>query len=172
MQEEVTNRTVTLIIKATKLTGSVLLSAVRAYLRQEMQKESQKKNFRTQQKLQKKEAKKNLGKVKVKDLAAQNGVMTNIEITDRNIRCFERYARRYGINYAVKKDRSKDPPVYLVFFKGRDQDAIHAAFRDFSTAQIRKANKNTIRNRLQKYRAVVSQNKKRKIRQKVQDQSL
>ena len=48
----------------------------------------------------------------------------------------------------------------MIFFKGRDQDAIHAAFRDFSTAKIKKANKNTIRKRLQKYRAMVAQNKK------------
>lgn len=108
----------------------------------------------------------------MKELASQNAGMTNIEIDNKNIKSFERYARYYGVNYAVKKDKSKDPPVYMVFFKGRDQDAIHAAFRDFSSAQIKKANKNTIRKRLQKYRAMVAQNKRSKIKQKVQDQSL
>ena len=62
--------------------------------------------------------------------------MVNIEITDKNIKSFERYARKYGINYALKKDKSKEPPVYLVFFKGRDQDALNAAFREFSQKQI------------------------------------
>lgn len=126
-------------------------------------------------KMQQKAAKKNQpkqGKITVKELASQNAGMTNIEIDNKNIKSFERYARYYGVNYAVKKDKSKDPPVYMVFFKGRDQDAIHAAFRDFSSAQIKKANKNTIRKRLQKYRAMVAQNKRSKIKQKVQDQSL
>ncbi len=31
--------------------------------------------------------------------------------------------------------------MYLVFFKGRDQDALNAAFRQFSQKQIQKANK-------------------------------
>ena len=55
------------------------------------------------------------GKVTVKELAKQNAGMVNIEITDKNIKSFERYSRKYGINYALKKDKSKEPPVYLVF---------------------------------------------------------
>lgn len=54
-------------------------------------------------------------KVTVKELAKQNAGMVNIEITDKNIKSFERYSRKYGINYALKKDKSKEPPVYLVF---------------------------------------------------------
>ncbi|MFR4974569.1 PcfB family protein [Blautia caecimuris] len=54
-------------------------------------------------------------KVTVKELAKQNAGMVNIEITDKNIKSFERYSRKYGINYALKKDKSKVPPVYLVF---------------------------------------------------------
>ena len=171
MQEEVTNKTVTLVIRAMKLTSGVLLSAIKAYMRYHDQKKTQKKNIKMQQKAAKKNQPKQ-GKITVKELASQNAGMTNIEIDNKNIKSFERYARYYGVNYAVKKDKSKDPPVYMVFFKGRDQDAIHAAFRDFSSAQIKKANKNTIRKRLQKYRAMVAQNKRSKIKQKVQDQSL
>ena len=26
--------------------------------------------------------------------------------------------RKYGVDYAVKKDRSSSPPKYLIFFKG------------------------------------------------------
>ena len=176
MQEEVSNKTVTLVIRATKLTSDVLLSAIKAYMRHHDQKKTQKKNIKMQQKAAKKNQPKQnqpkQGKITVKELASQNAGMTNIEIDNKNIKSFERYARYYGVNYAVKKDKSKDPPVYMVFFKGRDQDAIHAAFRDFSSAQIKKANKNTIRKRLQKYRAMVAQNKRSKIKQKVQDQSL
>lgn len=171
MQEEVTNKTVTLVIRATNLTSGVLLSAIKAYMRYHDQKKTQKKTIKMQQKAAKKNQPKK-GKITVKELASQNAGMTNIEIDNKNIKSFERYARYYGVNYAVKKDKSKDPPVYMVFFKGRDQDAIHAAFRDFSSAQIKKANKNTIRKRLQKYRAMVAQNKRSKIKQKVQDQSL
>ena len=33
------------------------------------------------------------------------------------------------MDYAVKKDRSTSPPKYMIFFKGRDADAITAAYQ-------------------------------------------
>ena len=110
-------------------------------------------------------------KVTVKELAKQNAGMVNIEITDKNIKSFERYARKYGINYALKKDKSKEPPVYLVFFKGRDQDALNAAFREFSQKQIQKANKPSIYKRLAAYRAMMPKKSKDKVKNRHQEQS-
>ena len=111
------------------------------------------------------------GKVTVKELAKQNAGMVNIEITNKNIKSFERYARKYGINYALKKDKSKDPPMYLVFFKGRDQDALNAAFREFSQKQIQKANKPSIHKRLATYRAMMPKKSKDKVKNRHQEQS-
>ena len=122
MQEEVTQKTVTFCIRATKITADLLKKVLVAYLRHQKQKSVEKKAQKNQPKQ---------GKVTVKELAKQNAGMVNIEITNKNIKSFERYARKYGINYALKKDKSKEPPVYLVFFKGRDQDALNAAFREF-----------------------------------------
>ena len=110
-------------------------------------------------------------KVTVKELAKQNAGMVNIEITDKNIKSFERYSRKYGINYALKKDKSKEPPVYLVFFKGRDQDALNAAFREFSQKQIQKANKPSIHKRLATYRAMMPKKSKDKVKNRHQEQS-
>ena len=67
------------------------------------------------------------GKQTVKQLIGQNQGVSNIEITDPSIREFEKIARKYGVDYAVKKDRSSSPPKYLIFFKGRDADALTAA---------------------------------------------
>ena len=117
MQEEVTQKTVTFCVRATKITADLLKKVLVAYLRHQKQKSVEKKAQKNQPKQ---------GKVTVKELAKQNAGMVNIEITDKNIKSFERYARKYGINYALKKDKSKEPPVYLVFFKGRDQDASSA----------------------------------------------
>ena len=97
--------------------------------------------------------------------------MTNIEITPKNIKSFERYARKYGINYALKKDKSKEPPVYLVFFKGRDQDAINAAFREFSQKEIQKANRPSLHKRLAAYRSIVADKTKGKAKNKHQEVS-
>ena len=149
MQEEVTQKTVTFCIRTTKITADLLRKVLAAYLRHHKQKSVEKKAQKNQPKQ---------GKV-------------NIEITDKNIKSFERYARKYGINYALKKDKSKEPPVYLVFFKGRDQDALNAAFREFSQKQIQKANKPSIHKRLAAYRAMMPKKTKDKVKNRHQEQS-
>ena len=58
----------------------------------------------------------------------QNTGISNIEITEGNIKAFESTAKKYGIDFALKKDTTESPPRYLVFFKGRDADVLTAAF--------------------------------------------
>ena len=43
------------------------------------------------------------------------------------------------MDYAIKKDRSSTPPKYLVFFKGRDADALTAAFTEYTNKKVRQA---------------------------------
>ena len=144
------------------MTADILKKILAAYLRHQKQKQMEKKAQKNQPKQ---------GKITVKELAKQNAGMVNIEITNRNIKSFERYARKYGINYALKKDKSKDPPVYLVFFKGRDQDALNAAFREFSQKQIQKANKPSIHKRLSAYRSIEASKSKDKVKNRHQEVS-
>ncbi len=47
---------------------------------------------------------------------AESGI-SNIEITDPSIKEFEKIARKYGVDYAVKKDRSSSPQSNLIFFQ-------------------------------------------------------
>lgn len=68
----------------------------------------------------------------------QNAGVSSIEITDSNIKSFERVARKYGVDFALKKDRTAQPPRYLVFFKARDADALTAAFTEFSAKTVKK----------------------------------
>ena len=51
------------------------------------------------------------GKQTVKELAKQNRGMSNIEITKDNIKGFERYAKKFGVDFALKKGGSKEPPT-------------------------------------------------------------
>ena len=83
MQEEVENRSVTLAISATKLSARVLRSAI-AKLLAEWQKS--------------RDAPVEIphGKQTVKELVGQNQGVSNIEVTDGNIKSFERVARKYG----------------------------------------------------------------------------
>ena len=66
----------------------------------------------------------------------QNTGISNIEIKKENIKAFEHTAKKYGIDFALKKDTTETPPRYLVFFKGRDADALTAAFKEFSAKKL------------------------------------
>ena len=129
MQEEVESRTVTLAISTTRMTANVLKSAISKYLA-----------YRKEKKVEKARAGpvKPCGKQTVKQLVGQNEGVANIESTDRNIRDFDRVARKYGVDYALKKDKSGEIPKYLVFFKARDGDALTAAFKEYTAKTERK----------------------------------
>ena len=135
MQEDVENRTVTLMISTTKLTGRVLKEALSKYLAWQKAKSAGK--AKTGMEKQQGSVIPH-GKQTVKQLVGQNQGVTNIEINDENIRDFERVARKYGVDYAVKKDKSGELPKYLVFFKSRDGDALQAAFQEYTAAVLKK----------------------------------
>ena len=128
MQEEVENRTVSLVISATKLTGRVLKSAVAKFLAHQKAKIAEKKRAGPV---------KPTGKQTVKQLVGQNQGVTNVEIEDKSIRDFERIARKYGVDYAIKKDKTSEIPKYLVFFKARDGDALNAAMTEFANKKLK-----------------------------------
>ena len=90
------------------------------------------------------------GKQTLRQLMKHNTGVSNIEITDQNIRAFYSTAKKYGLDFALKKDTSGEHTRYLVFFKGRDADVITAAFREFSAKNLAKEKKPSIRKRLTK----------------------
>ena len=134
MQEEVENRTVTLAVRSAKLTGDVLKQAISKYLAYRKKKTKSKAALSV----------KPSGKQTVKELVGQNQGVSNIEVTEKNIKGFERVARKYGVDYAVKKDCSGEIPKYLVFFKARDADALTAAFTEYSRKAEKKKEKPSV----------------------------
>lgn len=102
-----------LYVKAGKLTGRVLAKALQAAIRRM------------------KNPKAKTGKQTVKSLTRQGASLQNIEITDSNIKDFERSARKFGVDFALKKDISGDSPRWVVFFKAKDAETMTAAFQDF-----------------------------------------
>ena len=73
--------------------------------------------------------------------------ISNIEITNDNIKAFESTAKKYGIDFSLKKVKG-DQPRYLVFFKGRDAGAMTAAFREFSAKKLKRNKKPGVRKAL------------------------
>ena len=114
MQEEVTQKTIALVIKTAKLDANVLKAAMKMYLNHRKQK-----------------AQRMHGKTSVKKLIGEGVGASSIEITDGNIKSFERVAKKYNVDFAIKKDKTTRPPKYVVLFKGRDADVISQAFKEF-----------------------------------------
>ena len=134
MQEEVENRTLTLVVNGTKFSGRLLKAAVSKYMTHRREKKLEGQRNRDSPVIPK-------GKQSVNQLIGQNQGVSNIEITDPSIKEFEKIARKYGVDYAVKKDRSSSPPKYLIFFKARDADALTAAFSEYTQKKVKKADR-------------------------------
>ena len=129
MQEEVEQKTFNIVVSTTKLTARTILNAGRTALQQ------------YQSKLL---ADKSSGKQSVRMLLRQNRGVSSVEIDKTNIKGFERYAKKYGIDYAIRKDSSEVPPRYLVFFKAPDVEAFNAAFKEYSVSLLSKTKRPSV----------------------------
>lgn len=119
LQEEVEQKTFNIVVSTTKLTARTILNAGRTAIQQY-------------------QAKMAGGKQSVRMLLRQNRGVSSVEIDKTNIKGFERYAKKYGIDYAIRKDSSEVPPRYLVFFKAPDAEAFHSAFKEYSASLLNK----------------------------------
>ena len=143
MQEEVNEKVIALSIKTGKLSAEVLQKSMKFFLSQ-IKKQVNKRQMPH-------------GRQTLKQLMKQNAGVSNIEITDGNIKSFERVARKYGVDFALQKDTTSQPPRYLVFFKSRDADALTAAFAEYSGKVVKRQSqeKPSVRRQLTQLQEVV-----------------
>jgi hypothetical protein len=140
MQEQVNDKTVALSIKAAKITGRLLAKAMLAFL-----KKAHEPTIKH-------------GKQSVKSLTKQGASLTNIEISGDNIGSFNRIARKYNVDFALKRDSSETPPKWMVFFKAKDADALTAAFKEYSKIELKQnVKKPSLLAALEKAKQLVSQ---------------
>lgn len=130
VQDQMNEKTIALVIKGTKISGKILAKALLKLLAAMKNKKQKALNPNVYH-----------GKQSVKQLVKQGAGVTNIEITDQNIKSFERVARKYGVDFALKKDATETPPKWLVFFKSRDADALTAAFKEFTAKTVKRGPK-------------------------------
>ena len=136
MQDKVNEKVVSLAIKTSKLTAGVLQSAIKALLKKGKGQLTKAPH----------------GKVTMRQLMKPGEKVTNIEITDANIKAFDPIAKKNGLTYNVKKIENGKPPTYLVSFRGKDIDVITEAFREFSAKKLSREQKPSIRKALAAFR--------------------
>jgi hypothetical protein len=150
MQERNAEKMISLSVRATKMTANVLKNAIHRFLA--AQKNKSPKIYK--------------GKQSVKRLAKSGEKLTNIEVTDQNIRSFNRVARKYGIDYSLKKDASESPPRYFLFFKAKDAEVMNAAFKAFVGKEMNKQKKPSIVKRLRTIARDIADKNKERTREK------
>ena len=161
MQEEVENRTINLAISTTRLTARSVIAGIRKYL-QHREKVKARKGIRDTAVH---------GKQSVKQLLGQNQGATNVEIDKDGLRDFERLAKKYGVDFAVRKDKSVDPPRYLVFVRSKDADALDAICKEHQARSLTKDKKPSVLTQLKKFKEMVAAIP-RKVREKKQERDL
>lgn len=161
MQDEVNTKVVAIAIRGSKISAEMLVKALRKFV-EELEKAqrdaSRPKTYK--------------GKQSIKHLMEQNAAINNIEVTDGNIKAFERTARKYGIDFALKKDSSEQPPRYLVFFKGRDVDVMTQAFKEFSARAVKMQERPSLREQLAQKREQSKAKHREKIKVKTKERGV
>jgi len=163
MQEEVNEQIIGITIRAANVTVNTLQGAMKHAL------ESIKYN--TAHPIYPK------GKQTLLQLMKQNAGLTSIEITDENIKAFEQTAKKYYVDFALYKVEGEESPKYFVFFKSRDTDLIAAAFKEFTSIQFSKAERDepvqdSVLKELKRQLAIMSEQAKEKKRQKTKEKEL
>ncbi len=165
MQEEIENRSVSFAISSAKLSSRALLNGLTLAVNMKRNADARKadpSHARVK------------GKQTVRELISQDQGATSIDIGRTELKGFERVARKYGIDYAVKKDRSSGNTRYLFFFKAKDTDALQAAYNEYAaeTLKKKKDTRQSIRSMLEKFREMAgSLSSRDKVRHKEAERS-
>ncbi len=148
MQEEVEKKTANFAIQTTKLTFRALYHLW--------------KKFRAHQKEKKAEARcedsqPTQGKQSIKELIGQGDGVDKVDIAKVGLRDFQKTANKYGVDFAIVKDKNSDPPRYTVFFKAKDAKAIDRVMADYAAKELKRENKArpSILKKLEKFKDIV-----------------
>ena len=138
IQSHTNDRSVALSIKASKITARLLAKAMQAFFKK-ARSPSEKH-----------------GKQSIKSLTKNGASLENVEISGDNIGSFKKTARKYNIDFALKKDKSTEPPSWTVFFKAKDSKSIEMAFKEFSSEVLKSKDKPSASAELARFKEIAS----------------
>lgn len=104
-------KTIDISLKAERMTSEILKAALQEFLSGKAEKK---------------------GRMTYKQLQAKSpSKLDSIEVSDGNISDFLDTARKYDIDYALKRDKSTSPPTYHVFFSAAKTEDFKRAFSEY-----------------------------------------
>lgn len=166
MQEEVEHKTVNLAVRSSKVTAQVLYKGLKAFVDHQKRKAAMKA-------AEKDEPIK--GEQSVKELVGQGQGVSSMPIGDDGIKDFKKICNKYGVDFAVVKDKTVEPPQFTVFFKAKDADAITQVLKEYSAKQMKEkqkaeTKKPSILDKLKKFKDIVAKTP-RKDKEKRKEQT-
>ena len=66
----------------------------------------------------------------------KGATLESIEVSDKTMLGFETIARKYGIEYGLKKNEGTVPPTWDVYFMAKDRATMTQAFKEFTNRQL------------------------------------
>ncbi len=160
MQDEVSEKLIALCINGGKISARILKDTMEKALA-DLERSGQQERYNASEKQKDKKQTVSHGKQSLKKLAENGTQLSNIEITDGNIKSFAKCARKYNIDYSLKKDKSVISPRYFVFFRAKDVDSITAAFKEYTGRTLNKAKKPSVRKKLELAKERVAKHRER-----------
>ena len=158
MQEDIENRSLTLMINSSKLTARTLAVAFTKFLRYTHNKSKEHHDVKPQ------------GKQTIKELIGQNQGVEKTELADKEeVKTFDRIAKQYGVDYAIKKGTSAEGKKrYILFFKARDRSAIDQAMSEYALEFVKKHHREhpPVEQVLDPLKEILPNRKKERVRDK------
>ena len=157
MNDEVAKDSIRFAYNATRITVNGMIRALRKA--NQIIKETKDKSGKGQQ--------------TVKQLIKQGQGATSMEVSGESMKQFKKIANKYGVDFAIVKDKSAEKPKYTVFFKAKDTDAITAVLNEY-TAKIVKKNKDqerpSVLKKLRTLKAEVDKKPHKKVHHRKKEQ--
>ena len=150
MQEEIEKKSVSIAVQAVKLSFRLLYDAWRRY-KTELDAAKSQKQYQSDEPPK--------GKQTVKQLIGQGQGVSAVDIAEVGLKDFQKTARKYGVDFAIVKDKNVNPPKYTVFFKAKDADAIDKVMNHYAAKQLKKeqkADRPSILKKLEKFKDIVA----------------
>ena len=100
----------------------------------------------------------------------KSGVSTDkIELPDGSAKDFCKIAKKYGVDYAIRKDKTQDPPRYIIFFKAKDTEVLNQVVKDYMSVTDKKNEKKSVREQLKQEKAAARAEAKERAKEKAKE---
>ena len=160
INEEIARKTLSLEVKAAKVTGKLLLTLLKKLMKEA-------KKLGGLEKL----VKVNGNEVKLKDMA-KKGQLEEIPVEEAELKELKKELNRYGVKFSVMKD--KETGKNSVFFQAKDMKVMDKAFKHALSVSEKKAErKESIHKNIEKFKEMTKNTvSKDKVKDKQKEQSL